>query len=90
VGDLSIPDLAQQQIEELCAVAEAAARKHVLSQVPRVKTEKPNISVEAEGTRPMGWEIDADVGLSHIMKNFDVQQLVNETVWKVSSRLKGI
>jgi hypothetical protein len=80
VGDLSIPDLAQQQIEELCAVAEAAARKHVLSKVPRVKIEKLNVSVEAEGTRPMNLEIDVDVDLSHIMKKFDVQQLVDEAV----------
>jgi hypothetical protein len=80
VGDLSIPDLAQQQIEKLYTVAEAAARKHVLSKVPRVKIKKLNISVEAEGTRPMNLEIDADVDLSHIMKNFDVQQLVDEAV----------
>ena len=78
--DLSTQDLTEEQVEELCAVAEATARKHVLSKVPRVKIEKLNVSVEAEGTRPMSLEIDVDVDLSSMMEKFDVQQLVDEAV----------
>jgi len=78
VEELGLPELTSEQIEELCSVAEEAARKHVLSKVPRKRIDVLNISVEAEGAKPVALTVDADIVLSPMMKDFDVQKLVEE------------
>jgi len=80
VEELGIPELTSEQIEELCSVAEEAARKHVLSKIPEKRIEVLNISVEAEGIKPVTLTIDAEVALSPIMKDFDVQSLIDEAI----------
>jgi hypothetical protein len=77
---LGIPELTSEQIEELCLIAEKAAREHVLSKVPSKKIETLDISAEAEGTRPVALRIDVAVTLSPSMKSFDVKKLVDEAV----------
>lgn len=77
---LGIPELTSEQIEELCLIAEKAAREHVLSQVPSKKIETLDISAEAEGTKPVALKVDVAVTLSPSMGNFDVQNLVDEAV----------
>jgi hypothetical protein len=80
VEELRLPELTSEQIEELCLVAEEAARKYVTSKVPLKRIEALNISIEAEGAKPMTLTVDVDVTLSPLMKDFDVQKLVNEAV----------
>ena len=77
---LGIPELTSKQIEELCLIAEKAAREHVLSKVPSKKIETLDISAEAEGTRPVALRIDVAVTLSPSLKSFDVKKLVDEAV----------
>lgn len=76
--ELGIPELTSEQIEELCSIAEEAARKHVLSKIPKKRIEILNISIEAEGTNPVTLTIDVEITLSPIMKNYNVQRLVDE------------
>lgn len=78
--ELSIPELTSKQIEELCSIAEETARKNVLSKISQKRIETLNISVEAEGTKPMTLAIDMNIVLSPIMKDYDVKKLVDETV----------
>ena len=80
VEELGIPDLTTEQIETLCSTAEDAARKHVLSKVPSKTVEKLNISVEADGTKPVNITVEIDLELSPKMKDFDADKLVNEAV----------
>ena len=82
---LGIPELTSEQIEELCLIAEKAAREHVLSKVPSKKIETLDISAEAEGTRPVALRVDAAVTLSPSMKNFNAQKLVDEAVGEAFS-----
>jgi hypothetical protein len=80
VEELGIPDLTTEQIKMLCATAENAARKHILSKVPSKMVEKLNISVEADGTKPVNVTVEIDLHLSPKMKNFDADKLVIEAV----------
>jgi hypothetical protein len=80
VEELGIPDLTTEQIETLCATAENAARKHILSKVSSKMVEKLNISVEADGTKPVNITVEIDLELSPKMKDFDANKLVNEAV----------
>lgn len=78
--ELGIIELASGQIEELCSVAEEAARKYVLSKVPLKKVETLNISSDAEGSKPVALAVEVDVVLASSMRNFDVQGLVDGAV----------
>jgi hypothetical protein len=80
VEELGLPELTTEQIEELCSIAEEAAREYVLSKVPSKRIETLNISVEAEGTKPVTLTVEIDIVLSPLMKEFDVQKLVDEAV----------
>jgi hypothetical protein len=80
VEKLGIPDLTTEQIETLCQTAENAARKQVLSKLSSKMVEKLNISVEAEGTKPVNITVEIDLELSPKMKNFDAGTLVNEAI----------
>jgi hypothetical protein len=80
VEELGLPKLTSKQIEELCAIVEEAAREYVLSKVSSKRIETLNISVEAEGTKPVTLTVDVDIELSPLMKNFDVQMLVKEAM----------
>ncbi|MGQ9530352.1 MAG: DUF3194 domain-containing protein [Candidatus Bathycorpusculaceae bacterium] len=80
MGDLGIPELTSEQIEELCSIAENTAREYVTSKVPSKRIETLNISVEAEGTKPVTVTVDVDLVLSPLMKDFDVKELVEDAV----------
>ena len=78
--EFGFPELTTEQVEQLCTIAEGAARKFVLSKVPSKKVEKLDILAEAEGTRPLRVTIDVDIGLSPSMKGFNVKKLSDEAV----------
>jgi hypothetical protein len=80
VEELGIPELANEQIEELSSIAEEAARKYVLLKVPLKKIETLNISAETEGTKPVALKVEVDIVLLQSMKNFNVQKLANEAI----------
>lgn len=62
----------------LCATAENAARKHVLAKVSSRMIDKLDITVEAEGTKPVNVSVEIDLVLTTQAKGVDVQALVNE------------
>jgi hypothetical protein len=78
--NLGLPELTGEQIEDLCLVAEEAARKHILGTVPSKKIETLNISAEAEGTGPLMLKVDVGITLSPSMKSLNVQELVDDAV----------
>ena len=78
--ELGLPELTTEQIEDLCSIAEEVAREHILSKVSPKRIETLNISVEAEGTKPVTLTVEIDIALSPLMKDFDVQKLVDEAV----------
>lgn len=73
-----ILELTLEQVEELCEIAEETAREYVLSKVPPRRISTLNVTVDAEGTKPITINVDVEVVLSPLMKNFDVEKLVKE------------
>jgi len=76
--EIGIPELTPEQVEELCEVAERAAREYVLSKIPQHRISDLNITVETEGTRPVTVNVDVEITLSPLLKNCDVKKLANE------------
>jgi hypothetical protein len=80
VETLGVPELTSEQTEELCSIAEEAARKYVLSRVPSKRVETLSVCAEIEGAKPLNLTIDVDVVLSPSMKDYDVQKLAEKAV----------
>lgn len=76
--EIGIPELTLEQVEELCEIAEETAREHVLSKVPPRRISALNVAVDAEGTKPITINVDVEVVLSPLMKNFNVEKLAAE------------
>ncbi len=76
--ETSISELTPEQMEELCEVAERAAREYILSKLPLNRISDLNITVETEGTRPVTVNVDVEITLSPLLKNCDVGKLANE------------
>ena len=77
---LGLPELTDQQVEEVSLIAEEVARKYILSKVPLKKIETLNISSETEGIGPVTLTIDVDIVLSPSMRDFKVKKLADEAV----------
>ena len=73
-----IPELTLEQVEELCELAEQVAREYVLSKVTTNRIVSLDVTVDAEGTKPITVNVDVAVVLSPLMKNFDVESLTKE------------
>jgi len=76
--EIRIPELTSEQMEELCEIAEKAARKHILSKISSNRISTLDITIDTEGTKPVTVNVDVEVNLSPLMKNYDVKRLVNE------------
>jgi hypothetical protein len=78
MGELGFPELTTEQIELLCQTAEEAARKAVYSKVSQKEIDSLDISVEAEGTKPVSVTVEIDLILSSKTKNVDSEAIVKE------------
>ncbi len=77
---LGIPELTDPQIQEICEVAENAARRFVLSKVSQKEVARLDISVEAEGSKPVSLIVEIDLALTSEVKSVNEKELVNEAV----------
>ena len=76
--EIGISELTSEQVEKLCAIAEKAARDHVLSKVPSHKVSVLNIAVDTEGLKPVTVNVEVEIILSPLIKNYDVKKLAEE------------
>jgi hypothetical protein len=83
--ELGLPELTTEQIENLCSVAENAARKYILSKVSAKLVDRLDISVEAEGTKPVNLTVEIDLMLNPEAKEVDAEKLANEAVTEAHS-----
>jgi hypothetical protein len=78
--ELGIPELTTEQIEELCSNAENSARKFILSKVSQKQVDRLNISVEAEGAKPVSLTVEVDLELTPETHGVDQKKLADEAV----------
>ena len=78
--ELGIPELSTEQIETLCSTAENAARKNVLSKVSSKMIDILDISVEAEGSKPVNVTVEINLILTPEAKDVDARALVKEAI----------
>lgn len=86
--EIGIPELTSEQIKELCEVAEEAARKYVLSKVSSGKVSALDITIDTQGTKPLNVNVDVEIALSPVMKNYDVKKLTVEATKKAFASIE--
>jgi len=59
--EIGLPELTLEQVEELCERAEQAARDYVLSKVPTSRIATLDVTVDAEGTKPITANVEVTV-----------------------------
>ena len=88
MAETDIPELTLEQVTELCEGAEQAARKYVLSKVASSRIVTIEVTVDAEGTKPVTVNVDVNVVLSPLMKDFDVTALVSEATKRAFAHIE--
>ena len=78
--ELGFPELTTEQIESLCSTAENSARKYILSKVLNKDIDRLDISVEANGAKPVNVTVEIDLILACQTKNVNAETLVKEAV----------
>jgi len=86
--EIGIPELTLKQVAELCERAEQAARDYVLSKVPTSRIATLDVTVDAEGTKPITANVDVTVVLSPLMKDFDVEALTKEATKRAFAHIE--
>jgi hypothetical protein len=86
--ELGLPELTDEQTEDLCLIAEEAARKYIYSQISAKKVEALDIAAEVEGSKPVKLTIDVHIILSSSAKDFDLQPLTDESLRKAFASAK--
>jgi len=76
--EIGIPELTVEQLEKLCEIGEKAAREHVLSKVSSRRISTLDITVDSEGSKPVTVNVEVEITLSPLMKDFDVEKLTEE------------
>ncbi len=76
--EIGILELTLEQMEELCEIAEETAREYIFSKVPPRRISALNVTVDAEGTKPVTINVDVEVVLSPLLRDFNVEKLVEE------------
>jgi hypothetical protein len=89
VVELGIPELTTEQIEELCQIAENAARNHILSKVSNKQIEQLDICVEAEGQKPVEVTVEVDLELSPETEGVNAETLVKEATAKAHGAIEN-
>jgi len=72
--------LSDDQIEELCILADEAARKYVTSKISKNEITDMAVSVNLEDAHELVIEIEVELSLSDLHSDEDAKKLANEAV----------
>lgn len=87
--EIGIPELTPEQLEKLCEIGEKTAREYVYSKVSASKISELNISIDTEGNKPVTVNIDVEISLSPLMKDYNVEKLAKEATERALASIKN-
>ena len=86
--EIGIPELTSKQVEELCEIGEKAARDYISSRISARRISSLDITIDVEGAKPITVNVDIEIVLSSLMKNYDVKRLVDEAKQKAFNAIE--
>ena len=82
MDEIILSELTVEQLEKLCEIGEKAVRDYVLSKIPSRRISNFDATVTTEGNKPINVNIEVELELSPLMKDFNVKKLTKEAVEK--------
>jgi hypothetical protein len=76
--EIGIPELTSKQVKELCEIGEKAARDYISTKISARRISALDITIDVEGAKPVTVNVEIEIVLSPLMKNYDVNRLVDE------------
>ena len=73
--EIGVAELTEEQLEELCQIGERAAKAYIHSRVHEKRISRLDITIEAEGSKPVTVNVEIEVGLSSPIKDVDIYQV---------------
>lgn len=86
--EIGIPELTAEQVEELCEIGEKAARDYISSKISTRRISSLDITIDVEGAKPITVNVDIEIALPPLMKDYDVRKLVNEAKQKAFTAIE--
>jgi len=86
--EIGIPELTAEQVEKLCEIGEKAARDFIESKISARKISTLDITIDVEGAKPITVNVDIEIVLSPLMKDYDAETLVNEAKQKAFNAIE--
>lgn len=80
--EIGLSELTVEQQEKLCEIGEKAAREHILSRVSARRISAFNVTIDTEGAKPISVNVEVELTLSPLMRDFDVETLTKEATEK--------
>ena len=80
--EIGIAELTDDQLEELCQIGERAAKAYIHSRVHEKRISRLDITIEAEGGKPVTVNVEIEVGLSAPIEDVDIYQVAKEAAEK--------
>jgi len=75
-------------VEKLCEIGEKAARDYISSKISTRRISSLDITIDVEGAKPITVNVDVEIVLSPLMKNYNVEKLVGEAKQKAFSAIE--
>lgn len=75
-----ILSLSYEELEKICDLAEEAARKYVMSRVPKEHVSNLLISVDLNGSEALNIHVDVEVRLSPFYKKANAKEIASGSV----------
>lgn len=80
--EIGVAELTDEQLEELCKIGEKAAKAYIHSRVHEKRISRLDITIEAEGRKPVTVNVEIEVGLSAPIDDVDIYQVAKEAAEK--------
>ena len=87
--EIGLSELTVEQLEKLCEIGEKAAREPILSKVSTRRISTLDVTIGTEGTKPITVNVDVELALSPLMRNFSVEKLTKEATEKAFEAING-
>ncbi|MEM1507509.1 MAG: DUF3194 domain-containing protein [Candidatus Bathyarchaeia archaeon] len=75
-----ISSLSYEELEKICEIAERAARKYIMSKIPKEYISDASISVDLESLDSLSIDIEVELRLSPLCKNINADEIAKESV----------
>ena len=86
--EIGIPELTAEQVEELCKIGEKAVRDYISSKIPARRISALDITLDVEGAKPITVNVDIEIVLSPLIKNYDAKKLAEEAKQKAFNAIE--